>query len=76
VEPGPASLNDKEMLKLWDRILDTFRLRPADKSSNASSDTGPSSSSPSSARPLPLWALSVWSKPRLAGLRKCFSVRS
>jgi len=54
VEPGPASLNDKEMLKLWDRILDTFRLRPADKSSNASSDTGPSSSSPSSARPLPL----------------------
>lgn len=30
VEVGPASLGDKEMLKLWDSILATLRLRPTD----------------------------------------------
>lgn len=32
-KPGPISMTDKQMLKLWDRILNSLRLRPTDERS-------------------------------------------
>ncbi|GJI96622.1 hypothetical protein RugamoR57_33400 [Duganella caerulea] len=38
VEPGPASLTDQEMLKLWEKILNSLRLRPTDDGKSSTAD--------------------------------------
>jgi hypothetical protein len=58
VEPGPASLNDQDMLKLWESILGTLRLRPTDNDGNTSPDTKPSPQT-SATRTLPLGELAA-----------------
>jgi len=58
VDPGPASLNDKDMLKLWESILGTLRLRPTDNDGSTSSDAKPAPQN-SAAQSLPLGELAA-----------------
>lgn len=58
VEPGPASLNDKDMLELWESILGTLRLRPTDDEGSTSPDAKPAPRT-GAAQPLPLGELAA-----------------
>lgn len=57
VEPGPASLSDQEMLKLWESILGTLRLRPTE-GGGTPSDIKPSPRT-SNTQSLPLGELAM-----------------
>jgi hypothetical protein len=62
VDSGPASLSDQEMLKLWDSILGTLRLRPTDNTGSTTREPKPSPLT-SATDPLPLGELAVTGAP-------------
>ncbi len=43
LDPRPISMTDKQMLELWDRILNSLRLRPTDDENGAGGKSSPQS---------------------------------
>jgi len=62
VDPGPASLSDQEMLRLWESILGTLRLRPTDNGDPSSSPPKPLPQT-SATNPLPSGELAATGTP-------------